>query len=59
MIDPYLIAFLGKTVGLVGALEVYAVRAGKVAVSGNVWGDLIEWVLPKLGRIVGRMPLPR
>lgn len=59
MMDPYLLLLFGKTGGLVGALELHTVRAGKVAVSGNVWGDLIEWVLPKLGRVVGRMPLPR
>lgn len=51
---------LGSLELLGSACEGWAESAAKVAVGQQgVWGDVVEWIVPRLGSLLRELPLPR
>ncbi|GAA5902198.1 uncharacterized protein JCM6883_001326 [Sporobolomyces salmoneus] len=64
--DPYLGRFLSSTVDAAGAIENYGEVAGAKAIEsasgagiGAFWGDIVEWIVPRILGMVKEIAIPR
>lgn len=58
--DRALRALVGGLGHLASALEGWTAKAAKIAVGKDgVWGDVIEWVVPRIAGFLRQVPLPR
>lgn len=58
--DRALRALVGGLGQLASALEGWTEKAAKIAVGKDgVWGDVVEWVVPRIAGFLRQVPLPR